>query len=66
MKYEDYRRNHAIIPGREKALEDFLKQDYKGMRHKWKNGISSNSEDALTWSCFEVISNFPLTKKSLH
>jgi hypothetical protein len=63
MKYEDYQRNHAIIPGREKALEDFLNQDYKGMRHKWKNGISSNSEDALTWSCFEVISNFPLTKK---
>jgi len=63
MKYENYQRNHAIIPGREKALEDFLKQDYKGMRHKWKNGISSNSEDALTWSCFEVIANFPLTKK---
>ena len=33
MKYENYQRNHAIILGREKALEDFLKQDYKGMRH---------------------------------
>lgn len=63
MKYENYQRNHAIIPGRENVLEDFLKKDYKGMRHKWKNGISSNSEDALTWSCFEVIANFPLTKK---
>lgn len=63
MKYDNYQRNHAIIPGREKALEDFLKQNYKGMRHKWKNGISSNSEDALTWSCFEVIANFPITKK---
>ncbi len=63
MKYENYQRNHAIIPGREKALEDFLKQGYKGMQHKWKNGISSNSEDALTWSCFEVIANFPLPKK---
>lgn len=63
MKYSDYQRNHAIIPGREKALEDFLKQDYKGMRHKWKNGISSHSEDALTWTCFEVLSHLPLTKK---
>ncbi len=63
MKYEDYQRNHAIVPGREMALEDFLKQDYKGMRHKWKNGFSSNSEDALTWSCFEVITYFPLKKK---
>lgn len=63
MKYANYQRNHAIIPGREKALEDFLKQGYKGMQHKWKNGISSNSEDALTWSCFEVIANFPLPKK---
>lgn len=63
MKYKNYQRNHAIIPGREKALEEFLRQDYKGMRHKWKNGISSNSEDALVWSCFEVIANFPLIKK---
>lgn len=63
MKYENYQRNHAIIPGRENVLEDFLKKDYKGMRHKWKNGFSSNSEDALTWSCFEVITNFPLLKK---
>jgi hypothetical protein len=61
--YKNYQRNHAIIPGREKALEDFLNQDYKGMRHKWKNGISSNSEDALTWSCFELLEHFPLTTK---
>lgn len=65
MKYEKYQRNHVIVPGREKALEDFLKQNYKGMQHKWKNGISSNSEDALTWSCFEVIANLPLAKKVL-
>ena len=63
MKYDNYQRNHLIIPGREKALEDFLKQDYKGIRHKWKNGFSSHSEDALTWSCFELIANFPLIKK---
>ena len=63
MIYKDYKRNHAVLPGREAALEAFLKQDYKGMRHKWKNGFNSNSEDALTWSCFDLLSNFPLAKK---
>lgn len=63
MIYKDYKRNHVILPGREKALEAFLKQDYKGMKHKWKNGFNSNSEDALTWSCFDLLSNLPLTKK---
>lgn len=63
MIYKDYKRNHVIIPGREKALEDFLKQDFKGMRHKWSNGFSSHSEDALTWSCFDMLSSFPLSKK---
>lgn len=33
------------------------------MKHKWKNGFSSNSEDALTWSCFDAISNLPLPQK---
>jgi hypothetical protein len=63
MIYKDYRRNHVIVPGREDALEIFLKQDYKGMRHKWKNRLSSHSEDALTWSCFDLLSSFPLSKK---
>jgi len=63
MIYKDYKRNHVILPGREKALKAFLKQDYKGMKHKWKNGFNSNSEDALTWSCFDLLSNLPLTKK---
>lgn len=63
MIYKDYRRNHVILPGREKALESFLKQDYKGMQHKWKNGFNSHSEDALTWSCFDVLSNQPIKKK---
>jgi hypothetical protein len=63
MIYKNYQRNHVIIPGREKALEDFLKQDYKGLHHKWKNGISSHSEDALTWTCFEILSSFSLNKK---
>lgn len=63
MIYKDYRRNHVVVPGREDALEIFLKQGYKGMRHKWKNGFSSHSEDALTWSCFDLLASFPLPKK---
>lgn len=63
MKYKDFKRNHVVLPGREKALEAFLKQDYKGMKHKWDNGFSSDSEDALTWSCFELMSSLPLNKK---
>lgn len=63
MIYDDFKRNHVILPGREDALEEFLKKDYKGMQHKWKNGVNSNSEDALTWSCFDVLANFPLKKK---
>ena len=63
MIYKDYCRNHVVLPGREDALVTFLKQDYKGMRHKWNNGFSSHSEDALTWSCFDLLSSFPLTKK---
>jgi len=57
MIYDNYQRNHVILPGREKALESFLNQDYKGMQHKLKNAVSSNSEDALTWSCFDVLAN---------
>ena len=49
MIYEKYQRNHVILSGREEALESFLKQGYKGMQHKLKNAVSSNSEDALTW-----------------
>lgn len=33
------------------------------MQHKWKNRLNSHSEDALTWSCFDVLSNLPLKKK---
>ena len=63
MLYKDYLRNHVVLPGREKELEKFLKKDYEGMHHKWKNRYSSNSEDALTWSCFELLSSLPLNKK---
>lgn len=60
MIYKDYKRNHVILPGREEALKKFLKQDYK-----WKNVFSSHSEDALTWSCFDLLSSFSLSKKIL-
>ena len=63
MIYRDYQRNHAVIPGREKALESFLKQNFRGMRHKWQNGFSSHSEDALTWSCFDLLSHLPSFNK---
>lgn len=65
MKYSDYKRNHVIIPGQEKDLEEFLKQTYKGMKHKWEHRCNSNSEDALTWSCFKIIDNFPFEIKKL-
>jgi len=63
MIYKEYQRNHVIVPGREDALASFLRQDYKGMQHKLKNAISSNSEDALTWSCFDVLASLPSLDK---
>ena len=63
MIYKEYQRNHVIVPGREDALASFLKQDYKGMQHKLRNAVSSNSEDALTWSCFDTIGNLPSLDK---
>src|SRR3989304_2865577 len=64
MIYNDYKRNHVIFPGREEALKNFLEQRYDGIGpHKWKNGFNSHSEDALTWSCFDLLSNFPMPKK---
>ena len=53
--YEDHRDNHAIWPGREPYLVKFLRQSFKGMNHKKKPSISSNSEDAITWSCFDTL-----------
>ncbi len=62
-KYSDYKRNHIILPGREKALEDFLNSSFNGAKHKIKHSYSSHSEDALTWSCFDIISQLPESKK---
>ena len=64
MIYKEYQRNHVILPGRGDALESFLKQDYKGMQHKLRNAVSSNSEDALTWSCFDILANYPSLDKA--
>ena len=63
MIYDDFKRNHVILPGREEALLKFLKQDYEGMPHKWRHRRNSHSEDALTWSCFDVIANLQLKNK---
>jgi len=63
IKYEDNKRNHVIIPGREKELEKFLNGTFNGINHKLKNSRSSNSEDAITWSCFDIISQLPNLKK---
>jgi hypothetical protein len=59
MKYPTYLRNHAVYPGSEKALNTFLNatldRNGKKEKHKLRNCCSSNSEDALTWSCFDVL-----------
>lgn len=53
--YSDYRTNFVVWPGREAALHDFVNQTYGGQRHKLRHTKSSNSEDALTWSCFDTL-----------
>lgn len=57
MEYQSPERNHVILPGREKALDDFLNAEYEGMKHKLRYSRNSNSEDALTWTCFDFIRN---------
>ncbi len=62
MKYDKYQRNHVIVNGREQALKDFVNSSTvingKRVRHKLKNSYSSNSEDALTWSCFDTLRKY--------
>lgn len=55
--HTDHRANHVIYPGDEEVLERFLGQQYGGLQHKRRNAHSSNSEDALTWSCFRCLAN---------
>jgi hypothetical protein len=44
-----------VGPERQAVLAQFVNQPYKGMRHKFKPAHSSNSEDSLTWSCFDTL-----------
>jgi hypothetical protein len=53
--YKDYKDNFVIWPGREAALNKFRNQPYGRLRHKLRPTLSSNSEDALTWSCFDTL-----------
>ena len=67
MKYSNYSRNHVIMPGREQALDDFLNasivRNGKDIKHKMEYANNSNSEDALTWSCFDILRNLPNDRK---
>ncbi len=49
--------NHVIWPGRAGALREFITQKHDGLnvQHKLRNAYSSSSEDALTWSCFDIL-----------
>jgi len=63
--YTDSRDNHVIWPGREPNLVKFLRQSFKGINHKTRNALSSNSEDALTWSCFDTLANVEQVRRAL-
>jgi hypothetical protein len=63
--YRDLRDNHVIWPGRDPHLDEFLGQSFKGINHKRKNACSSNSEDALTWSCFDTLRNVSESRRAL-
>jgi len=63
--YDDFHDNHVIWPGREPALREFLGQTFKGISHKWNNARSSNSEDALTWSCFDTLARVDQSRRAL-
>lgn len=64
--YLDHQGNHVIWPCRERDLNEFLEQSFKGLgQHKKKNAYSSNSEDALTWSCFDILRNVSQSRRAL-
>jgi hypothetical protein len=62
--YEDYRDNFAIWPGSEPALQKFVNQMYGDQPHKLRHTKSSNSEDALTWSCFDALRQVDETSRA--
>lgn len=63
MIYTHYHRNHAVLPEREQALDEFLNTSIMvngiAEKHKMKYATNSNSEDALTWSCFDRLRHLP-------
>lgn len=63
MIYTNYQRNHAALPDRKQALHQFLNASIvingKEKKHKLEYATNSNSEDALTWSCFDRLRNLP-------
>jgi hypothetical protein len=63
--YREFRDNHVIWPGKESHLNEFLGQSFKGINHKRKNARSSNSEDALTWSCFDTLASVSQSRRAL-
>ena len=66
MIYTNYQRNHAILPDSEQALHQFLNASIvingEEKKHKLEYATNSNSEDALTWSCFDRLRNLPKEK----
>src|SRR5258708_2745042 len=66
MKYKTYLRNHVVLSGSEKPLHTFLNAtitlDGKVKKHKLEKAFNPNSEDALTWSCFDVLRHQPQDK----
>lgn len=67
MIYKTYLRNHVVLPQSRKPLHTFLNSilvhsDGTEEKHKLSHGFNSNSEDALTWSCFDVLRHQPQEK----
>ena len=53
-------RNHVVVSGSKEELKKFLEKTYHGLgTHKLRHKQNSHSEDALTWSCFDVLRNLP-------
>lgn len=67
MQYRTIYENHAYYPDRIDALIDFLKPNIvvkgKKVNHKLKHAKNSNSEDALTWSCFDALRMQPYDRR---
>ena len=51
-------RNHVVVPDSREKLECFL-----GKTLKMPKRQNSHSEDALTWSCFDVLRNLPARQR---